>query len=696
MDDDNLLEELRQARQRIKELEAADTERRRSEEALQETNANLNALIENTTDYILFSDREGRPVFFNSAYAGIMKEILNLDMRPGIKPHELLPDPEIRAEWDEYHRRVLSGERFTFEFSYPRPHNEDLHVEVSYNPVIKDGEIVGFSEFTRDITQRKQAETVLRQSRDRLEREVAERAGELRESERRLRRAQRMARLANWESDAQTLVSTWSEEAYELLKVDPGLTIDSETFGSLVHPDDREKLIRTVEQTLATGETYDQELRIVCSTGEVIYVHSLAELDHDEAGRPTKLVGTMQDITDRKQAEEERHRLERQVLQAQKLESLGVLTGGIAHDFNNLLMAIVGNADLALLELSQDSEVWANIQAIIETALKASQLTSQMLAYAGKGRFQVQTHDLNSIISKMGHLLKSSVSKKSTVTYQLTTGIPSIAADAAQLRQIVLNLVINADEALDQMSGQICVKTSARRLTQEELESLMCFETLPQGKYVVMEVTDSGCGMDEETKAKVFDPFFTTKFAGRGLGLAAVHGIVRGSGGALEVISEPGRGATFRVFFRALDRAISRPPVEVEPTTPWRGRGLVLLVDDEAPVRSAAQQMLERIGFDVIVASDGVEGIELFRQRTDDIVCVLLDLQMPKMNGEETFDEIRALREGTPVVLSSGYGEEEAVQRFAGRGLADFIQKPYRLAALEEKLRKVLGAIQRN
>jgi signal transduction histidine kinase/CheY-like chemotaxis protein len=451
-------------------------------------------------------------------------------------------------------------------------------------------------------------------------------------------------------------------------------------------------VLRAVKETIETGKSYEQELRFVRPSGGYRYVFSRAELDRDEEGRPTRLVGTMQDITERKRAEEERQKLERQVLQAQKLESLGVLTGGIAHDFNNLLMAIIGNADLALLELSQDSAAWSNIQAIIETALKASQLTSQMLAYAGKGRFQVEAHDLNSVITKMGHLLKSSVSKKAELSYQLTPGLPSIAADAAQLRQIVLNLVVNADEALGQKSGQITIKTSARELTQKDIDSVMTFEPLSVGQYVVMEVVDSGCGMDDETKAKVFEPFFTTKFAGRGLGLAAVQGIVRGSGGALEVISQPGCGATFRVFFSAFGSTTSRPPVEPEPTKAWRGRGFVLLVDDEAPVRAAAQQMLEKLGFEVLVASDGAEGIELFQARSDDIVCVLLDLQMPKMSGEEVFDEIRALRTSTPVILSSGYGEEEAVQRFAGRGLADFIQKPYRLSALEETLKGVLGA----
>lgn len=398
----------------------------------------------------------------------------------------------------------------------------------------------------------------------------------------------------------------------------------------------------------------------------------------------------VRDISSRKRAEEERQRLEAQVQHAQKLESLGVLAGGIAHDFNNLLMGILGNADMAQHELSPVSPARLSVMEIETAAKRAAELTRQLLAYSGKGRFVIEAINLSELVEEMAHLLEVSISKKATLKYHFASDLPSVLADAAQIRQVVMNLIINASEAIGTKSGIIAVTTGAIDCDRSYLRSTYLDEELPEGLYVYLEVSDTGCGMDQDTLGRIFDPFFTTKFTGRGLGLAAVLGIVRGHQGALKVYSEPGRGTTFKVLLPAHNRPAEPLRADTTDAGGWRGQGAVLLVDDEQTVRALGKRMLERIGFRVLVAEDGLGAVALFREHAEDIVCVILDLTMPHMDGEETFRILRQICPEVPVILSSGYNEQEVTQRFVGKGLAGFIQKPYQLGNLQAKLREVL------
>jgi len=411
----------------------------------------------------------------------------------------------------------------------------------------------------------------------------------------------------------------------------------------------------------------------------------------DREGRGVGVLGTYEDITKRKRDEEERRNLEAQVQQAQKLESLGVLAGGIAHDFNNLLTGILGNADLALMALSPVSPARENVQAIENAARRAAELCRQMLAYSGRGRFVVEPVDVSEVVREMAHLLEVSISKKAALKYHFAASLPAVEADATQIRQIVMNLITNASEAIGERSGVITIATGAMECDPEYLKSSYLDEQRPEGRYVYLEVSDTGCGMDEETQARIFDPFFTTKFTGRGLGLAAVLGIVRGHDGAIKVYSEPGRGTTFKVLFPARDRAVK--PIDDKPGArdDWRGNGTILLVDDEETVRSVGKSMLERAGFRVLIAEDGRQALDVFRQRCGEIDCVVLDLTMPHMDGEETFRELRRVRGDVRVVLSSGYNEQDVVHRFAGKDLAGFVQKPYQHETLIGQVRNALG-----
>ena len=388
------------------------------------------------------------------------------------------------------------------------------------------------------------------------------------------------------------------------------------------------------------------------------------------------------DITERKRAEEERIALEKQLLHAQKLESLGVLAGGIAHDFNNLLTSIVGNTDLALLRLNPESPVRDNLHQVELAATRAADLAKQMLAYSGKGKFVIEQIDINRLIDEMTKMLEVSISKKCVLRFHVTNPLPSVEGDATQLRQIIMNLVINASEAIGDKSGVIGISTGCMQCDRKYLSSAWLNEQIPEGLYVWLEIADTGCGMDKETISKIFDPFFTTKFTGRGLGMAAVLGIVRGHKGAIKVYSEPGRGTTFKVLLPA-----GAKPQELfnggsNHQPEWKGSGTVLLVDDEETVIGIGTEMLKEIGFDVLTAMDGRQALDVFKNNIDRINFVILDLTMPHLDGEQCFRELRQLKADVKVIMSSGYNEQEVTQRFVGKGLAGFIQKPYKLSTL--------------
>lgn len=412
---------------------------------------------------------------------------------------------------------------------------------------------------------------------------------------------------------------------------------------------------------------------------------------HDDSGNVIGVLGTWQDISERIRAEEERRKLDAQLQHTQKLESLGVLAGGIAHDFNNLLTSILGYADLALMELPPQSSTRHLLEEVIDGARRAAELTNQMLAYSGKGRFIVQPTDLSEIVESVRRLLQVSISKKCVLQCHLSPGLPAIEADSAQLRQVVMNLIINASEAIGDNSGLITVRTSTEPCSRADLARAHLGEFLDEGNYVCLQVADNGAGMSQETVAKIFDPFFTTKFTGRGLGLAAVLGIVRGHRGAIQVTSELGKGTTFKVMLPST----AQPAASAAPREPsaagWRCSGNVLVVDDEESVRNLSQHMLQSMGFTVVTAADGREAIELFGRDSHQFALVLLDMTMPHLNGAETFREMRRLRGDARAILISGYSQQTATSQFAGQGLAGFLQKPFSYADLMGVVRNALA-----
>ncbi|QWV99192.1 PAS domain-containing protein [Geomonas nitrogeniifigens] len=442
------------------------------------------------------------------------------------------------------------------------------------------------------------------------------------------------------------------------------------------------------EQVLADGQTRSMEASGASTFGAPLEYECFVSRFDVEGKHHLMFIAV--DMSERKQLEQEKRLIEAQMLHVQKLESLGVLAGGIAHDFNNILMVVLGNADLALLRVPPDSPACENLVQIEQAASRAADLARQMLAYSGKGNFVIEKLNLNRVVQDMGPMLEVSISKKAQLRYDFAPDLPAISGDATQLRQVILNLVINASEAMGEGTGVISIGTKAMECDRAYLSESWIDDRLPEGCYVVLEVSDTGCGIDREVIPKIFDPFFTTKFTGRGLGMAAVLGIVRAHKGAIKVYSEKGKGSNFRLLLPCIAGAADRPDPPVQQAL-WRGSGTVLLADDEESIRALGSDMLKALGFSVKLACDGREAVEIFKKGMDDIVCVLLDLTMPNLDGEQAFGILRALKPDVKVIMSSGYNEQEVSLKFAGGGLSGFIQKPYKMMEMSRKLSEVLG-----
>ena len=507
-----------------------------------------------------------------------------------------------------------------------------------------------------------------------------------------LKEAQIIGQYGSWTWELASNRIDWSDNLCRIHGLPPGSSMTLERVMGLIHPDDLPDVSRKIEEMLAEKTSREFEYRIVTGSGAEKWMRGMQRFVFDADGNILRLIGSVQDITALKYAEDERRRLQSQIQHAQKLESLGILAGGIAHDFNNLLTSILGYSDLVRLAIPPDSPARDYIDEVVKGARRAADLTQQMLAYSGKGRFVVQPLDLSAVVADMARLLEISISKRCAMRLDLRNGLPAFEGDAAQIRQVVMNLVINASDAIGDRSGVIAVSTGLRHCDRADLEQAYPDASLPEGPYVYLEVADSGSGMSEETRAKIFEPFFTTKFTGRGLGLAAVLGIVRGHRGAIRVRSDPGKGSTFRVLFPVSGGAAALESPAAGGASSWRGAGTVLVVDDEESVRGIAQRMLEHMGFDVLTAADGRQALEVYERERERIGLVLLDMTMPHLDGEETFREMRRIRGDVRTILSSGFNEQTATDRFAGEGLAGFIQKPYRYSELQAIVRRALEA----
>jgi len=478
------------------------------------------------------------------------------------------------------------------------------------------------------------------------------------------------------------------EEILTTLGEPPGSKLDIEELLSHVHEEDLTSALAGAREAVETGRIVRRDLRFQRIAGRVRWIRVFSTSRTNE---PDVLDCMAMDVTAEIETENLRRRYEVRMQQAQKAESLGILAGGVAHDFNNILMGMIGHAELAEMELTEDSPTRKFLREIIKGGRRASELAHQMLAYAGRGRLTLENLSLDVLVDDLRGLIEASITKKVDLYVDQTRDLPIIEGDSTQLRQVIMNLVINAAEAIGEAGGTVTISTSEQELRHRDLVDADLSDDLAPGRYVSLNVRDTGKGMDEETRRRIFDPFFSTKTLGRGLGLASVLGIVRGHGGAIGVASEPDRGATFRVLFPVHGdgdeaRTMTPPLIHIVPR---EFRGITMIADDEPAIRKVMEMMLRRLGFEVLAAEDGVQALDLLSSVEEAPSLVFLDYSMPRMDGPSTLAAIQAAWPGLPVVLCSGYDAEE----LAGKMTADataYLQKPIRYSDLARVLEMIL------
>ena len=507
---------------------------------------------------------------------------------------------------------------------------------------------------------------------------------ELRESEDRLKNAERLAHVGHWDWNIKTNEFSWSEEIFRIFDVPRDSANGYGGFLQAVIPPDRKRLKQWVSDCLAQKSGQFIEFQIIRNNNDTRILNCTSEVSIDEESRPSHFFGACQDITDSRRAQQED-------FARKKLESVGILAGGIAHDFNNVLGAVLAQAELGLEECGAGLYPYQPLTAIRNVAIRGSEIVRQLMIYAGKEKEAPGLVDVSQILVETFELLKLSLSKRVMLVTDLSAGLPPVWASPGQIRQIVMNLLTNASDAIGDRDGLVRVST---RYASSGCAQAMA-KGLAEGHYLQLEVSDTGRGMSRELQARVFDPFFSTRGAGHGLGLAVVHGIVRGLRGAIDVASEPGKGTTFRIWLPCAEAGAETigermPGVGETPLHPQQFA--VLVVEDEDPLRQAVMSMLRRQGFSVSGAPDGAAAIELLRASRSNIDLILLDMTIPGASSHEVLAEAVRVRPGTRVILTSAYSQEMLMSSMSGSQICGFIRKPYRLDDLVQTLRKAATA----
>lgn len=447
-------------------------------------------------------------------------------------------------------------------------------------------------------------------------------------------------------------------------------------------------------QAMAAGKPRSNEEWIdFADDGRRVLLDTIKTPMFDAGGKLIGILGISRDITERKKAEEEKREIERQFQQAQKMEGLGVLAGGIAHDFNNILTVIICNCSL-LQKRPQMAE--ALVPEIDIAAQRAADLCRQMLVYAGKAQPLPTKIYMTALLDEMVKMLKATISQNVVIKQLPSTVISAIKADASQIRQIVMNLIINASEAIGAAQGEVCVSLVQSDISEEQPSYDHLGNAITPGRFVCLEVKDNGCGMDEKTRLRIFEPFYTTKITGRGLGMSAVLGIIKAHNGALQLFSQPGQGTTFKVYLplQSSDSVVDKSVPHVSPAL-WEGRGSILLVEDEPQIIMVAKMLLNALGFSVFEAANGEEALELYQKNSEYITLVVTDIGMPIMNGYELFRELKKLNPELPIIISSGFGDEVTTSQIPREDIAGMLSKPYNFDQLREVLKGVVEGVRK-
>jgi len=626
-------------------------------ESSRQQEAQLASIVEYSNDLIFAHDLDG--VIFTANVAckeQFGSEIIGKNVFDIVAPEHLSRAKSMLAT------KLMQGGNTIYEVDAIDMAGHRHHLEVNSKLISTAGRSVAVHAIARDLTVRKEAETKL----------------DL------LIKAIHASHEGIMVLDAEGLVEFANPAVAALYRKPLNQIIGASAAdlrGGLPGDDIYREIIRTVNG----GDTWSGEMLFHPNDNEERLVARRVSPIMGENGTVHHQICVDRDITEAKQRS-------RQMEHTQRLESLGILAGGIAHDFNNLLTAILGNATMAERSMDNGGDMRTHLNRISEASQRAAELCKQMLAYSGKGHFVIKPVNLSELVGEMTRLMEVSVSKHVRMRYDLHVDMPLIDADPAQIHQVILNLITNANEAIGDQHGEILFSTGLMRAKRKYLAATRTGEQLPTGEYVYFEVSDSGCGMDKATMEKMFDPFFTTKFTGRGLGMSAMLGIIRGHHGAILVDSHPGKGSTFRVLLPV--SASTNPQQHAETMADSYNeheKGVIMVVDDEAHIREVACLMIEEVGYDTIAACNGEEAVALYRQRLAEVDAVLLDMTMPKMDGKACFAALLEINPEVKVILSSGYSAQEIDEQFADQPPAGFIQKPYTPESLQQHIKQILS-----
>lgn len=642
-------------------------ERKQAEEALRASEERYRSLIESQNEIIVRMLPDGTRTFVNDAYCRYLgrsrEELIGSNLFENLHPDDYA---RVAARRDLY----LAGQKFLMpgESRIIRVDGSIAWCEWTGRGIYDAaGQLVEIQSVGRDITARKEAE---------------ERRGWLTAI---LEAAPDVVGYMTLDGRVEYV----NRAGRELFGFDDGNPDMFTWFRSRPQPEGSILLIRqqAIPTALREGAWTGEVLFCNRNGYEIPYLFTALAL-RDSMGKIARLAVIARDVSELRRAEVNRMALDRKLLEAQKLESLGILAGGLAHDFNNILTVILGYAELALIDPYIQEDTRSSINKVIIGAQSAAELTRAILAYAGKGKVMIVPVSWNDLVRDMSNLIMSLIPKGCRLEQHLAYELPLVDADIAQLRQVLLNLLVNAGEAIDGPGGKIRVETTVENLSQTDLDQLDFGADLPAGAYVRLTVSDTGRGMDEATLEHIFDPFFTTKFTGRGLGLAAVQGIVRGHYGALRVLSTIGVGTSFSIWLPISQVHRQADPVRRSPDDQLYGE--LLLIDDEPAVREIAVRLLRRLGLTVHSAPDGQSGINMLREGLPGVVGVLVDMTMPHMSGDEVAHVIQQIRPGIPVVLMSGYSADDLAVRQVAQGVQGFLQKPFTVESLRTVLEPLL------
>ena len=638
------------------------TERIRAEEALRESEERFRRLSDLTFEGIAFHEN-GRITDANQSFA----RMFGYDLSEIVGGEGLdLVAPTSRARVS---RNFLAGYDKPYKAIGLRKDGSTFPIDIRGRLIPQEGRRLMVCAI-RDVTVARRAEQALRKSEKKY-RDLVETSHDL-----------------IWALDAEGRWTFVNQAVKRICLYEPEELI-GRPFTDFMTPEQAAKDLELFERTKQGIPYFQYETQWLRRDGTPVILSANAIALRDEQGNVVGVTGIATDITERKKAEHERQRLERRMQEAQKLESLGVLAGGVAHDFNNFLVGILCNTSLAMEALPKDSPSHSHLQKIITASRRASELTRQMLAYSGRATYDAHPLDVSALVSELADFLRATLPKNVKLEVTTQDDLPQIEADSGQIQQVLMNLLINGSEAIGDKPGCVTVATSLRTLDDAEITLDFAEQNLVPGRFVCLEVRDTGCGMTPETQARIFDPFFTTKFTGRGLGLAAILGIVRAHRGSIKVQSTLDVGTSFSVLFPALERPTQDVAGgEVRRTLP--AASTVLVIDDEEDIREAVEAVLTGRGVRVLTAASGVEGLEIFAAHADEIGAVLLDMTMPGMNGDDVLQQILEIKPDASVILSSGYTEQEVIKRFGTKRLAGFVHKPYTPDVLVEQVGSVL------